>query len=545
MKGEHLMKKAILMLIAAALIFGSLAGCAKEEKASGTAMEAAPAAAEPVVFKYVNGAEPESLDPSVIEGNVEHNIYMALFEGLVGYDPESLDAVPGTAESWEVSADSLTWTFHLRKNAVWSDGTPITAQQFVDSWLRFMSPETAAVYAYLPAMVIKGAAEYNAGEAGPETVAIRALDDYTFQFDLSGPAPYVLGMLTHYAFAVVPMHAIEKYGDAWTRPENMVSNGPYNLVSWTPQDKIVVEKSKTYWDKANVKLDQIVIYPIDDQNTATNMYLNGEVDWIPETPPNQLDKMKLDKGYITNPTFITYYYEFNMTKAPFNDVRVRKALAMAIDRQELVDKVTRGGQFPAFGLTPPLPGLYPAVVGFKEDFDAARKLLADAGFPGGKGFPETTILYNTSEGHKNIAQYVQQKWSEVLGINVNIENQEWATFLDTRQNQDFDVARAGWQGDYVDPNTFLTDLLYSGSGNNDGKYNNPKYDELLAKAAAMPGGKARFDVLRQAEELAIGTDMAVMPFYYYSSANWIDRDVWGGWYATVQDIHPPKSIYKK
>ena len=537
------MKKAILVLVAIALIFGIFAGCAKEEAAE--AAEAAPAAAEPVVFKFVNGAEPESLDPAQIEGNVEHNIYTALFEGLVGYDPESLDAVPGMAESWEVSDDNLTWTFNLRKDAVWSDGTPVTAPQFVDSWLRFMAPETAAVYAYLPAMVIKGAAEYNAGEAGPETVAIRALDDYTFQFDLTGPAPYVLGMLTHYAFAVVPVHAIAEFGDEWTRPENMVSNGPYNLKSWTPQDKIIVVKSDTYWDKANVGCDEIVIYPIDDQNTATNMYLNGEVDWIMETPPNQLDKMKLDKGYITNATFITYYYQFNQTKPPFDDVRVRAAFTMAIDRQELVDKVTRGGQFPAFGLTPPLPGLYPAVVAFEEDYDKARALLAEAGYPNGEGFPETTILYNTSEGHKSIAQYVQQKWAEVLGVEVQIENQEWATYLDNKQNQNFEVARAGWQGDYVDPNTFLTDLLYSGSGNNDGKYASDEFDGLLAKAATMPGGPERFDVLREAEELAMGEDFAVMPFYYYSSANWIDRDVWGGWYPTVQDIHPLKNIYKK
>ena len=526
----------VMMLVPAFVIAGG-----QQDEAAGDSA----AAAEPVVFRYHNGAEPESLDPAVIEGVPEHSIYMALFEGLVTYDPVSLDAVPGTAESWEVSDDGLTWTFNLRKNAVWSDGTPITAQQFVDSWLRFLAPETAAVYAYLPGMVIKGAAEYNAGEAGPEAVAIRALDDHTFQFELTGPAPYVLGMLSHYAFAVVPLHAIDKYGDEWTRPENMVSNGPFNLKSWTPQDKLIVEKSETYWDKGNVSLDEIVFYPIDDLNTATNMYLNGEIDLLTDTPPNQLDKMKLDKGYITNATFIVYYYQFNQTKAPFDDVRVRKAFSMAIDRQELVDKVTRGGQFPAFGLTPPLPGLYPAVVAFEEDFDEARALLAEAGYPNGEGFPDTTILYNTSEGHKNIAQYVQQKWAEVLGVEVNIENQEWATYLDNKQHQNFEVARAGWQGDYVDPNTFLTDLLHSGSGNNDGKYASAEFDALLAKAAAMPGGQARLDVLAEAEQLAIGEDFAVMPFYYYNTANWIDQDVWGGWYPTVQDIHPWKAIYKK
>jgi len=526
----------LLLLVVPAFIF---AGGDQEEK------DMAPAAAEPVVFRFNNGAEPESLDPAVIEGVPEHNVYTSLFEGLVSYNPETLGAEPGVAESWDVSDDALTWTFHLRKDAVWSDGVNITAQQFVDSWLRFMDPETAAVYAYLPAMIIKGAAEYNAGEGAAEDVAIRALDDYTFQFELTGPAPYALGMLTHYAFAVVPMHAIEEFGDSWTRPENMVSNGPFNLKTWIPQDKIVMVKSPSYWDRDAVSIDEIIYFPIDDQNTSVNMYLNGEVDWIQEVPPNQLDKMKLDKGYITNPTFIMYYYKFNQTKPPFDDVRVRKAFAMAIDRQELVDQVTRGGQFPAYGVTPPLAGLYPAVVAFEENFDEARKLLAEAGYPNGEGFPTTSILYNTSEGHKNIAQYVQQKWTEVLGVDVQIENQEWATYLDNMQNQNFDIARSGWQGDYVDPNTFLTDLLHSESGNNDGRYNNPAYDALLAKAATMPDGQERYDVLAEAEQLAIGTDMACMPFYYYATPNWIDQDVWGGWYPTIQDIHPFKNIYKK
>jgi oligopeptide transport system substrate-binding protein len=537
------MKKAILLLITVALLFSVFAGCSKDEKA--VEAEVSPAAAEPVVFRLDNGTEPESLDPAVVEGVPEHNIHIALFEGLVTYNPKTLGAEPGVAKSWEVSDDALTWTFHLREDAVWSDGVGITAQQFVGSWLRFMAPETAAVYAYLPAMIIKGAAAYNAGEGAAEDVAIRALDDYTFQFELTGPAPYALGMLTHYAFSVVPLHAIEKYGDKWTRPENMVSNGPFNLKSWTPQDKLVVEKSTTYWDRDAVRLDEIVFFPIDDQNTATNMYLSGEMDWLSETPPNQLDKMKLDKGYVTNAAFIMYYYQFNQTKPPFDDVRVRKAFTMAIDRQELVDQVTRGGQFPAYGLTPPLPGLYPAVVAFEEDYDEARALLAEAGYPGGKGFPKTSILYNTSETHKNIAQYVQQKWSEVLGVDVEIENQEWATYLDNKQNQNFEVARAGWQGDYVDPNTFLTDLLFSGSGNNDGKYASAEFDALLAKAATLPDGQERYDVLAQAEQLAIGEDCAVMPFYYYSKSNWIDTDVWGGWFPTIQDMHPFKNIYKK
>ena len=536
------MKKILLVLLVLTMAFSAFAGGGQEEPAADSDSTSAPA--EPVVFKYNNGAEPESLDPHVIEGVPEHNIYMCLFEGLVTYDPQTLAAVPGTAESWKVSADGLTWTFKIRKNAKWSDGVAITAQTVVDSWLRFLSPEQAASYAYLPGMVIKGANDYNSGEAGPEAVAIRALDDYTFQFDLVGPAPYVLGMLSHYSFAIVPMHVIEKYDTEWVKPGNIVTNGPYNLKDYIPQDKIIFEKSSTYWDAAKVKLDEVIMYPIDDENTAINMFLQGDIDWIEQVPDARLDEMKLRDDYHINEAFLTYYYEFNQTAPPFDDVRVRKAFAMSIDRQELIDRVARGGQSPAFGLTPPL-AKYPAVVAFEENIAEAKQLLADAGYPNGEGFPATTLIYNTNEGHKRIAEYCQQKWAETLGIEISIENQEWATFVANRQEQNFEIARAGWQGDYVDPNTFLEDLLHSASGNNDGKYNSAQYDAYLEEAKMMPEGQARYDVLRKAEELAIGTDMALLPFYFYTRTNWIDTEVWGGWYETVLDVHPFKAIYKK
>jgi oligopeptide transport system substrate-binding protein len=297
------MKKLLITLLMITIAFAAFAGGDKEE--------AAPMA-DPVVFSFNNSTELQSLDPGHIEGVPEHRIYMALFEGLVTYDPETLDPIPGLAESWKVSDDGLTWTFNLRKSN-WSDGTPITAQTVVDSWLRFLSPDLGAVYAYLPGMIIKGAAEYNSGDSGADTVGIRALDDYTFQFELTGPAPYALGMLTHYAFAVVPMHIIETYGDKWTMPENFVSNGPYNLTSWEPHEKIVMEKSSTYWDKDEVKIDKIIAYPIEDENTSLNMYKQGDLDWVLTVPDAQLDSMKLDPTYVTNATFITYYYEFNTT----------------------------------------------------------------------------------------------------------------------------------------------------------------------------------------------------------------------------------------
>ena len=499
---------------------------------------------EEVVFVRNNGTEPQSLDPHHIEGVPEHNIYMCLFEGLVTYHPETSEAVPAVAESWECADDHVTWTFHLRKDAVWSDGVPITAQTFVDSWLRFLSPETAASYAYLPGMIIKGATEYNSGQAGPESVAIRAIDDHTFQFELVGPAPYALDMLAHYAFSCVPLHAIEKYGNEWIHPENFVGNGPFTVESWVPQDKLVMVKNETYWDSENVALDKVIFYPLDDENTALNMFLQEGIDWIELVPNARLEEMQLRDDYHCRPILSSYYYEFNFTRPPFDDVRVRKALSMTVDRQQLVDRVTRAGQVPAYGVVPPMAH-YEQVIGCTEDTEEAQKLLAEAGFPNGEGFPEFTLLYNTNEGHKLIAEYIQQQWAENLGINCVLENQEWATFIDNRQSQQFDVARAGWGGDYSDPNTFLQDLLHSDSGNNDGRYSNPVYDELLYKASLMPGGQERYDVLREAELIAMGEDQALLPLYYYTRTHWLDTDEWGGWFTNTLDIHPLKFVFKK
>ena len=246
--------------------------------AAGGKEVAAPAAVakEPGVFRLVNGAEPESLDPHQIQGVPEHRIFEAIFEGLVAYDPKTADAVPGLAESWTASADGTQYTFKLR-DAVWSDGVKITAQTVVDSWLRGLDPATASPYAWFPAMFLKGAAEYNGGSAGKEAVGIRALDEKTFQMDLLGPLPYAIGALAHYSFAVVPLHAIAKNGDKWTMPENFVGNGPYVLKEWVPQSYIKVVPNAKYWDAKAVKLDEVVFYAIDDNNTAYNMYLNGEI----------------------------------------------------------------------------------------------------------------------------------------------------------------------------------------------------------------------------------------------------------------------------
>ncbi|MDY4066850.1 peptide ABC transporter substrate-binding protein, partial [Bullifex sp.] len=327
---------------------------AEAPKAETPAPVATPAA-DKVVFKISNGAEPESLDPAKIQGVPEHRLYEALFEGLIIFDPKTADGIPGLAESWTVSEDGMTYTFKLRK-ANWSDGTPITAKDVVYSWLRELAPETASPYAWFPAMFLEGAAEYNAGEADASAVGIKAIDDYTFEMKLIGPLPYVIGALGHYSFAVVPQHAIEKYGDAWVLPENFVGNGPYVLKEWTPQSRIVCEKNEAYWDKDNVKLDEVIFYASDDDNTNYNMYLAGEIDWLTGIAQDRLESAQMRTDYQVAPQLSTYYYTIQTTKAPFDDARVRRALSYAIDRQTLVDQVTKGGQLACWGIVPEMAG---------------------------------------------------------------------------------------------------------------------------------------------------------------------------------------------
>ncbi|MBN2658236.1 MAG: peptide ABC transporter substrate-binding protein [Spirochaetales bacterium] len=531
------MKKALLALLAALMAFAFVSCGGKEEAAEVAKVK------EPVEFRLNNGAEPESLDPHLIQGVPEHRIYEALFEGLIIYNYEDASPLPGVAESWEASNGGTTYTFKIRKGLVWTDGVKIDAHTVVDSWIRMLDPATGSNYAWFPNMFIKGAEAFNSGEAGADSVQIRAIDDMTFQMDLLGPLPYVIGALAHYSFGIVPMHAIEKYGNDWTKPENFVGNGPFILESWVPQDKITVVPNEKYWDAEAVKLDRVVYLPIEDQNTSHNMYLNGEIDWDTTAPQDQIEQIQFRDDYHATPQLGTYYYVFQNEKKPFDDPRVRKALSMGFNRKNLVEKITKAGQIPAYSMVPDMAG-YPATSGNYEDINQAKKLLAEAGYPGGEGFPAFEILYNTSEGHKKIAEYIQSEWKNNLGVNVTLLNQEWATYLSTRNMGDFQVARAGWIGDYQDPNTFL-DMFISGTPMNGGKYSNPKYDELISKAATMADGPERMSVLAQAEKIFIEEDMGVMPIYYYVTINMIDLNKWGGFSFNVLDTHPPKDIYLK
>ncbi len=310
-------------------------------------------------FVLVNSAEPQSLDPALIEGVPEHRITYSLFEGLFTNDPLTAEPVPALAKSYTVSEDGKTYTFKLRE-ATWSDGVPITAETVVKSWLRQLDPNTASPYAWFPAMFIKGAGDYNAGTGTTENVAIRALDPETFQMELVGPLPYVLGAMTHYAFGVVPLHAIEKFGADWTKPENFVGNGPFVLKEWKPQEKIVVVPNEKYWDRAAVKLTSVTYLPIEDNLTGYNLFTNGDVDWMNTVPLDKIDEAKLRPDYQLAPQLSTYYYIFNTKRPPLDNPKVRKALSLAVNRQFLVDGVTKGGQLPAESIVPSMAG-YPGL----------------------------------------------------------------------------------------------------------------------------------------------------------------------------------------
>ncbi|MFA7565420.1 MAG: peptide ABC transporter substrate-binding protein [Alkalispirochaeta sp.] len=530
------MKKTILVVgLTALLVSLVFVSCGPKQEG-----KAAAAPAEEAEFIIGNGAEPESLDPHLVSGVPEHRIMMGIYEGLVVPDPEKATAQPGVAESWTISEDGTEYTFTIRSDAQWSDGEPITAQQVYDSWIRVLAPDLAAPYAWFPSMFIKGAAEFNAGEAGPESVAMRVIDDKTFQFETVGPLPYTLDALAHYSFAIVPTHAIEKFGSEWTLPENHVGNGPYLLSEWSPQQRIVLTPNPNYWNAGKVKLDRVVFLPVDDNTTAHNMYLNGEMDWSTDVPAGQIEAAQLRDDFQVSPYLGTYYYVFNNGREPLNDPRVRKALSMAFDRDLLVSTVTKAGELPAYSIVADMTG-YPAIDGLGDDYDTARQLLADAGFPGGKGFPALSILYNTHESHKAIAEFIQEQWRENLGINVTLENQEWATYLASRRAHTFDIARAGWIGDYQDPNTFL-DMFVTGGAMNGGQYSNSEYDRLIGKAARMAAGPDRFETLRQAEKIFIEEDMGIMPIYFYVNKDMIDLDKWDGWYANIMGWHPVGDI---
>jgi oligopeptide transport system substrate-binding protein len=495
-------------------------------------------------FIMSNGTEPQSLDPALTSGVPEGRICASLFEGLVVNDPRTSLPVPALSDTWTLSPDKRTYTFHIRP-ARWSDGSPITAQDFVNAWMRVLDPRTAAPYAYLIGDSVEGAGAYNKGKGRAEDVRIRALDAQHLQVTFVGPLPYALSMLTHSAFVVTPSQAVARFGSEWVKPAHFVGSGPFVLKTWRPEDRIVVVKNPQYWDARNIQVSSITYLPLEDANVAYDKYKAGEIDYLPDDsiPVARIDEIRLRKDFQHLAGSSVYYFIFNVTRAPFNDVRVRKALSMAVNRQDLVDKVLKAGDVATAGLVPAFQG-YRTARGNGLNLAEARKLLAQAGFPGGRGFPRVPLIYNTSARHKVICEYIQQAWKSNLGIDVELHNLEWGTFLDTRQKtHDFLIARAGWLADYPDAGNYL-DMFRTGAGNNDGLYSNPRFDALMEKASRMPGGDARDRVMEEAEDILVTGDQAVSPWFFYANKGLLSPR-WTGIFPNTIDIHPTRWISRK
>ena len=490
-----------------------------------------PAAAAPKILQIGNGTEPQDLDPHVVTGVPEHRLIDALLEGLVMPAPDGQSLAPGVAERWDISDDRLTYTFHLRADARWSNGAPVTAHDFVASYRRILSPAFGANYAYM-LFLIAGAEDFFLGKITDfSQTGVRALDDRTLTITLRQPAPFFLKTLTHYAWFPVHLPTIEKAGGLerkgtnWTRPENFVGNGPFILSDWRPSQKIVASRSPTYWDRDRVKLDEIHFHAVELTDTEERMFRTGQLHVTYEVPSTKIAVYQREQPDVIriDPYCGIYYYRFNITKKPFDDVRIRRALALAVDRETLVKFVTRGGEKPAYHIVPPDVGGYVSEHRLKYDIAEARRLLAEAGYPGGKGLPKIELLYNTLEKHKSIGETLQQMWKKNLGVTVSLYNQEWKVYIDAQKSGNFQFQRAGWIADYVDPHVFL-DLWQTGGGNNNSGWGKPEYDRLLSQSLDAKSEEARFAIYQQMEKILI-EELPILPLFFYTRARLISPKV--------------------
>jgi oligopeptide transport system substrate-binding protein len=500
------------------------------------------------ILLICEGSEPRTLDPQAATGVPEHHILMSLIEGLVGCHPtDQALAVPGMADHWEHSDDYSVWTFHIGEDRKWSNGDPVTAQDFVFSYKRILTPDFGSYYVD-NLFILKGAEDYAKGKLKDfDQVGVKALDDHTLRIELVGPAPYFLSLLQHDSWYPVNPKTILKYGTIstrdtkWTSAGNYVGNGPFILKTWRPNDVIEVVRNPLYWDANTVKLNGINFYSIENISTQDRAFNVGQ---LHKTEEVQLDKvpyyrLKRPEYYVSSPYNGVYFYTINVSRKPLDNPKIRIALSLAIDREAIVKNITRENQPVATGYTPPGMGDYKPLQVATYDPERARQLLTEAGFPDGKGFPKFDILINTSESHRAIAEAIQQMWKDELNIDIGIANQEWKVYQDTLHDRNYGIARYSWIGDYMDPVTFL-DMWTTGNGNNNAGWSNPKYDQLIHQAARTGEAKARLDILHQAEELLL-TEAPVIPIYWYTRNSLMQPSV-KNWNSLALDNHNYKFI---
>ena len=550
------MKKRILPLLLTAAMVAGLAGCgssaAKETTAASdnnqTTAESTEAGSTTgeKILKVQVGPDPETVDPALNSAVDGGNMILHAFEGLLTLD-ENGQLKEGQAESWETSEDGLTWTFHLRDGLKWSDGTDLTAEDFVYSWQRVCDPNVAAPYAETVLGMVKGYDEAIAGDI--TKLDVQAPDEKTVVVNLANPCPYFGELAAFATLNPVQKATVEANGDAWaTSADTYISNGPFMMTEWVPGSHITFSKNPNYWNAEAIKLDKLEFELIEDSNAAYSAYTSGEVDMIKDVPTEEIPSLEGNDDFYVDPIIGTYYLSLNTQKDIFKDAKVRKALSLAIDRDYVANTIMQGTYSPAYNFMGPgwadadgsdfITNANGGKTYISEDYEAnlaeAKKLLAEAGYPDGEGFPQFTYSTNEAGYHKPVAEYLQQAWSE-LGIDVTVETVEWASFTPMRRNGEYMAARNGWVGDYSDPSNML-ELLYSTNGNNDGKYNNPEFDAAIELSRTTTDEAARFEALHTAEDILMD-EAACVPVAYYNDF-WLQSEkITGTWHSAYGYWH--------
>ena len=558
------MKKRVLsILLAATFTVSMFAGATIVSAAENEATEETASTGDFNITVNL-ASEPQTMDPALNTASDGSNMANHLFEGLMKWEDSGVEVngsdgtahsaqlAPGQAESYEKTENedgTVTYTFKLRDGIKWSDGKDVTAGDFEYAWKRLVDPATAADYSYMLDCVVN-ANEIIAGEKDASELAVKAVDDKTFEVTLVNDLPYFEELCAFPAMMPVRQDIIEEAGDNWTFDvATYISNGAYKMKEWTHNSQIVVEKNENYYDYEKLGPETITFKLMDNQNAMLSGFNSGELDFIEDVPQAEIANL-IASGDMKIVDYIgTYYVCFQTQKAPFDDARVRKAFSLAIDRTYIVNQVTQSGQVEAGGFVP--AGVYDAEGATGDDFrtvggdyykptdadyeancEEARALLAEAGYPDGEGFPVVEYLYNTSDAHKAVAEALQYMWEEELGVKVTLNNQEWAAFLQTRKDGDYSIARNGWIADYNDPISFL-DMWMTGGGNNDAQYANEEYDSLIKEAKTTTDVKERMELLHKAEDKIIGEDNALAPLYFYTQKYMLADGIEGLYYCPL------------
>lgn len=526
----------LVTLVTSLLCTAFLPGCSNREP--------------PADLTIINSLEPESLDPAIIIAQADMRIVSGIFEGLTRLEPVDANPVPGLAERWDISPDGKIYTFHLRTNLLWSTGEPITADDVVYSWRRELDPATASDYAG-QLYYIKNAEAFNTGKIkDPSLVGVHALGKYTVRVELNHPTLFFLDICAMPLACVVPRQTIEKYGDHWLNARPLPASGAYELVEWRLNDKVRLKKNPHYWDAANTQSDIIDILPVGTPNTALSLYERGQADivWDKELIPTELTDVLMKRPDFHSFTLLaTYFVRINVTRKPFDDPRVRRALALAVDKERIVTKITKAGEKPTSHLVPPGTRNYTAPEGLGYDPALARKLLAEAGYPGGKGFPRFEYLFDSGASgtklHEDIAIELQQMWHNELGINMGLRQVETQVFWGMESRMEYTLSRSDWIGDYNDANTFLG-MFITGDGNNQTGFSNARYDELVHGANETTDPVAREKMFQQAETILIHNELPIIPIYTYVGINYFDTNKITGIWQNMLDEHPLRTIRK-